>query len=37
MRVDTAEAGYTVSGMADEQSTEIFDDLYLGLRAGGYP
>ncbi len=21
--------------MADEQSTEIFDDLYLGLRAGG--
>jgi len=24
-----------VSGMADEQSTEIFDDLYLGLRAGG--
>jgi len=24
-----------VSSMADEQSTEIFDDLYLGLRAGG--
>ena len=24
-----------MSGMADEQSTEIFDDLYLGLRAGG--
>ena len=35
MRVATAEAGYTVSDMADEQSTEIFDDLYLGLRAGG--
>jgi hypothetical protein len=24
-----------VSDMADEQSAEIFDDLYLGLRAGG--
>ena len=24
-----------MTGMADEQSTEIFDDLYLGLRAGG--
>jgi hypothetical protein len=35
MRVITAEAGYTVTKMADEQSTEIFDDLYLGLRAGG--
>src|SRR5581483_8058633 len=35
MRLGTGEAGYTVSGMADEQSTEIFDDLYLGLRAGG--
>ena len=35
MRVITAEPGYTVSEMADEQSTEIFDDLYLGLRAGG--
>jgi hypothetical protein len=35
MRVFTAEAGYTVTEMADEQSTEIFDDLYLGLRAGG--
>src|SRR5579884_2797939 len=34
-RVDTGEAGYTVIDMADEQSTEIFDDLYLGLRAGG--
>ena len=29
-----AEAGYTLSYMAEE-STEIFDDLYLGLRAGG--
>ena len=35
MRVITAEAGYTVTEMADEQSSEIFDDLYLGLRAGG--
>ena len=35
MRVATAEAGYTVTEMPDEQSTEIFDDLYLGLRAGG--
>jgi hypothetical protein len=35
MRVNTDEAGYTVTEMADEQSTEIFDDLYLGLRAGG--
>ena len=34
MRVTTGEAGYTVSTMADDQS-EIFDDLYLGLRAGG--
>ena len=24
-----------MGSMADEQSTEIFDDLYLGLRAGG--
>jgi hypothetical protein len=29
------EAGYTVGLMRDEQSNEIFDDLYLGLRAGG--
>src|SRR3954447_5886962 len=35
MRVVIGEAGYTVGSMADEQSTEIFDDLYLGLRAGG--
>src|ERR1700755_595963 len=35
MRVITGEAGYTVGEMADEQSTEIFDALYLGLRAGG--
>jgi hypothetical protein len=35
MRVNIGEAGYTVSEMADEQSNEIFDDLYLGLRAGG--
>jgi hypothetical protein len=35
MRADTGEPGYTVTEMADEQSTEIFDDLYLGLRAGG--
>jgi hypothetical protein len=24
-----------VTGMAEEQSGEIFDDLYLGIRAGG--
>src|SRR3954447_7383365 len=35
MRVSMGEAGYTVGLMRDEQSTEIFDDLYLGLRAGG--
>jgi hypothetical protein len=35
MLVATGEAGYTVTEMADEQSSEIFDDLYLGLRAGG--
>jgi hypothetical protein len=35
MRVITGEAGYTVTEMADDQSNEIFDDLYLGLRAGG--
>ena len=35
MRVIIGEAGYTVTEMADEQSSEIFDDLYLGLRAGG--
>src|SRR3954468_19416858 len=33
-RVVNAEAGYTLRYMAEE-STEIFDDLYLGLRAGG--
>src|SRR5919197_4548312 len=33
-RTGNAEAGYTLSSMADE-SAEIFDDLYLGLRAGG--
>ena len=35
MRVTTGEAGYNVSWMADEQTSEIFDDLYVGLRAGG--
>ena len=33
-RIGTADAGYRLSFVADE-STEIFDDLYLGLRAGG--
>src|SRR5712691_5826833 len=33
-RVATAGAGYTLNFVADE-SAEIFDDLYLGLRAGG--
>src|SRR5438876_10897001 len=32
--VGNAEAGYTLNSMAEEP-TEIFDDLYLGLRAGG--
>ena len=32
--VGNAEAGYTLNLMAEEP-TEIFDDLYLGLRAGG--
>ena len=35
MRVITGEAGYTVCFFDDEETTEIFDDLYLGLRAGG--
>jgi hypothetical protein len=30
----TAERGYTLEGVS-EQSPEIFDDLYLGLQAGG--
>ena len=30
----TADPGYTLRAVADE-SPEIFDDLYLGLRAGG--
>ena len=30
----TAERGYTLGGVS-EQSPEIFDDLYLGLQAGG--
>jgi hypothetical protein len=34
MRVSTADRGYTLEIVADE-STEIFDDLYLGVRAGG--
>src|SRR5712691_10301856 len=33
-RTGNAEAGYTLNFVPDE-STEIFDDLYLGLRAGG--
>ena len=34
MRVSTADRGYTLERVADEP-TEIFDDLYLGVRAGG--
>ena len=34
MRVTTADRGYTLEIMVDEP-TEIFDDLYLGVRAGG--
>src|SRR5439155_25886641 len=33
-RVGTADAGYRLASMTDE-SAEVFDDLYLGLRAGG--
>jgi hypothetical protein len=34
MRVDdTAESGYTVGDV--NEAPEVFDDLYLGLRAGG--
>ena len=33
MRVSTGEGGYTRN--VTDESTEIFDDLYLGLRAGG--
>jgi hypothetical protein len=34
MRVTTADRGYRLESVADEP-TEIFDDLYLGVRAGG--
>jgi hypothetical protein len=34
MRVGTVEPGYS-DAMAAESATEIFDDLYLGVRAGG--
>src|SRR6266550_2094304 len=34
IRVGTAEARYTLMAVAEE-SAEIFDDLYLGVRAGG--
>src|SRR5580765_1340777 len=34
MRVATVERGYRLDAVA-EDSAEIFDDLYLGLRAGG--
>jgi len=32
--VRTSDSGYTLRAVTDE-SPEIFDDLYLGLRAGG--
>jgi hypothetical protein len=32
--IGTAARGYTLDAMS-EQAPEIFDDLYLGLRAGG--
>jgi hypothetical protein len=32
--VRTSDPGYTLNAVTDE-SPEIFDDLYLGLRAGG--
>ena len=34
MRVNTGEPGYRLESVTDE-ATEIFDDLYLGIRAGG--
>jgi hypothetical protein len=34
IRTSTTEAGYRLKFVLDE-SAEIFDDLYLGLRAGG--
>jgi hypothetical protein len=36
-RAATADRGYTLDRVPDEsaESAEIFDDLYLGLRAGG--
>ncbi|MDX6411957.1 MAG: hypothetical protein QOE91_1473 [Gaiellaceae bacterium] len=34
MRVSTTDRGYRLENVADEP-TEIFDDLYLGVRAGG--
>src|SRR4051812_12325275 len=34
MRVNTGEPGYRLETVTDE-ATEIFDDLYLGIRAGG--
>jgi hypothetical protein len=34
IRAVTAEARYTLERVADE-SPELFDDIYLGLRAGG--
>ena len=34
IRAATAGRGYTLKSVTDE-SAEIFDDLYLGLRAGG--
>jgi hypothetical protein len=34
MRVTTAGAGYKLTNVG-EDTTEIFDDLYLGIRAGG--
>ncbi len=33
-RAATTDAGYRLTFVTDE-STEIFDDLYIGLRAGG--
>jgi hypothetical protein len=33
--VGTAVGGYTVNDVSETDSPEIFDDLYLGLRAGG--
>jgi hypothetical protein len=35
MRAGTADRGYRLREIVADETNEIFDDLYLGLRAGG--